>query len=318
MIEKNNFDHFMIEVCCVNHVGYSHKSILQHFCVCKFSRYFVCADVMEHADTVTTDVQCDSDDDIASSSSSTGDVSLDNVGGIDNVDGRVNAGGRELTEREVSVGHTDSGNGDCVCAADSCHVTAVQLSRDCVSMRRECTTLYCLTESDWRRSGCDDGGGDGGGGCGSSELLADSDSDAAGRCRQQSSAAAGAVELSNVLLRDASVNLPLVEDGLSSGHLSDAEAVDVDNQCLSTSAAVCQDETKSEHGQQLHVEQLMSVMDTSLTSAAQCGDDDDDDDDDEDDDRVTSHCDTRQQVRVWITRLASFASVMMTMLSVDR
>jgi len=123
-------------------------------------------------------------------------------------------------------------------------------------------------------------------GCLLAELLSYSDDN-----RQLASAAAAAnasatdvVELCRVpVAADVSVNLPLVEDGLSSGHASDADA-DVDNvHCLSTTTVtvVCHNETSS-------AQLLMSEITHTATLS--------------DDSRAVTCTDRRQQVPVCITR----------------
>jgi len=95
----------------------------------------------------------------------------------------------------------------------------------------------------------------------------------ADRCRRQSPAA-GVGDVSC-----ASVNLPLVEDGLSSGHVTDTEADDVDR----SSEAVCSS-------------QQLSVDMSHLVNTRHC-------DTSDDDNRAVTCADSRlQQVPVCITR----------------
>ena len=118
-----------------------------------------------------------------------------------------------------------------------------------------------------------------------------------------STAAASATELCDVLAASCAVNLPLVEDGLSSGHSTDAD--DVDKSIVDTRSAACPVETSSEQHCQLPVEQLVCEIRSALRDAPFVGsimcddvtDDGDDVDEDTDDDDESSR---RQPV--WITR----------------
>lgn len=118
-----------------------------------------------------------------------------------------------------------------------------------------------------------------------------------------STADASATELCDVSVAICAVNLPLVEDGLSSGHSTDAD--DVDKSIADTKSAACPVETSSEQHCQLPVEQLVCEIRSALRDAPFVGsimcddvtDDGDDVDEDTDDDDESSR---RQPV--WITR----------------
>jgi len=110
-----------------------------------------------------------------------------------------------------------------------------------------------------------------------------------------------ASESSHVLT--CAVNLPSVEDGLSSGHVSDADDVDEPAHLCS-----CALEPSSEHSQQLSesasVAQLMSeirsaIQHTSLVDSSTCHDIIDDDD------SAQMCCHGNQQQPLWITRFVT-------------